>query len=189
VTSAQEQRASDAEREQVVARLRDACAEGRLTADELAERVSRAYAARVIAELEELTRDLPRARPLPVPARRGTRPWLPGTASFTERLRSTVSPDAVRAQVLARLAPLLDERGYALRSLDPGAVVFERDERPGWAVIAAVFLFPFGLLALTQRRPRRIVVAFAATVDGGSEITIYGTAPLGVRRAFAELRD
>ena len=52
-------RASDAEREAVVARLRDAASEGRLTVDELAERIDAAYAAKTHAELGPLTADLP----------------------------------------------------------------------------------------------------------------------------------
>jgi Domain of unknown function (DUF1707)/Cell wall-active antibiotics response 4TMS YvqF len=52
-------RASDAEREAVVARLRDAAGEGRLTVEELAERIDAAYAAKTRAELEPLTADLP----------------------------------------------------------------------------------------------------------------------------------
>jgi len=52
-------RASDAEREAVVARLRDAAGEGRLTVEELAERIDAAYDARTRAELEPLTADLP----------------------------------------------------------------------------------------------------------------------------------
>ena len=54
-------RASDAERERVVAFLRDNAAEGRLTADELDERVGRAYAAVTRAQLASLMRDLPRS--------------------------------------------------------------------------------------------------------------------------------
>jgi uncharacterized protein DUF1707 len=54
-------RASDAEREAVVARLRDAAAEGRLTVEELDERVDAAYGATTRAELEPLTADLPAA--------------------------------------------------------------------------------------------------------------------------------
>jgi hypothetical protein len=44
-------RASDAERERAVARLRDAAAAGRLTIDELDERTAVAYAARTVGEL------------------------------------------------------------------------------------------------------------------------------------------
>ena len=66
-----EKRASDAEREQTVARLRDASAEGRLTLEELAERTTLAYRASTHAELEPLTADLPAAAaPLTAPAAR-----------------------------------------------------------------------------------------------------------------------
>ncbi|MEA2267852.1 MAG: hypothetical protein QOC64_462 [Solirubrobacteraceae bacterium] len=54
-------RASDAEREAVVERLRTAAEEGRLTVEELAERIDGAYAATTRAELEPLTADLPAA--------------------------------------------------------------------------------------------------------------------------------
>jgi len=54
-----EKRASDAEREQVVVRLRDASAEGRLTLEELADRTALAYRAQSHAELVPLTEDLP----------------------------------------------------------------------------------------------------------------------------------
>jgi DUF1707 SHOCT-like domain/Cell wall-active antibiotics response LiaF, C-terminal len=52
-------RASDAEREQTVARLRDATAEGRLTLDEFSQRIEDAYAARTHDTLAALTADLP----------------------------------------------------------------------------------------------------------------------------------
>ena len=54
-------RASDAEREETVVRLREAAAEGRLTVEELSERIDAAYAATTAAELEPLTADLPAA--------------------------------------------------------------------------------------------------------------------------------
>ena len=51
-------RASDADRDRVLAMLGDAMSDGRLTADEHAERVQRAIAARTLGELAELTADL-----------------------------------------------------------------------------------------------------------------------------------
>ena len=54
-------RASDSEREATVTRLREAAAEGRLTVEELADRIDAAYAASMRAELEPLTADLPAA--------------------------------------------------------------------------------------------------------------------------------
>jgi hypothetical protein len=54
-------RASDSEREATVGRLRQAAAEGRLTVEELDERIDAAYAASTQADLEPLTADLPAA--------------------------------------------------------------------------------------------------------------------------------
>ncbi|MFD4655187.1 DUF1707 domain-containing protein [Kitasatospora sp. NPDC058444] len=56
-------RVSDADREKVAELLRDAYAEGRLDAEEHAERIEAAYAAKTFGDLAPLTRDLP-ARPL-----------------------------------------------------------------------------------------------------------------------------
>jgi DUF1707 SHOCT-like domain len=59
-------RASDADRERVVAVLAEAAGDGRLTLDEHTERVQRAYQARTLGELAGLTEDLaaPSAQPL-----------------------------------------------------------------------------------------------------------------------------
>ncbi len=61
-----ELRASDADRENVVRLLRDAHADGRLTLDEHGERVDRAYRARTLGDLAELTRDLLPAEDQPI---------------------------------------------------------------------------------------------------------------------------
>ena len=57
-------RASDADREEAVERLRAAALEGRLDSDELEERIASAYGARWCSELEALTLDV-----TPPPAR------------------------------------------------------------------------------------------------------------------------
>ena len=54
-----EMRASDADRDQVMDVLRNATAEGRLTADELEERLEAALTARTFGDLAALTEDLP----------------------------------------------------------------------------------------------------------------------------------
>jgi Domain of unknown function (DUF4190)/Domain of unknown function (DUF1707) len=54
----QDLRASDADRESTVGRLRVAAMEGRLDAEELAERVSEAYRSKWCGELERLTDDV-----------------------------------------------------------------------------------------------------------------------------------
>ena len=70
--SALDLRASDADRERAAERLRAATAEGRLSAEELEERLERALAARTEGELAALVADLPPAAepaPAPRPAR------------------------------------------------------------------------------------------------------------------------
>jgi hypothetical protein len=54
-------RVSDADREHSVVQLRDHSVAGRLTLEELSERIERAYAARTKGELAEVTADLPAA--------------------------------------------------------------------------------------------------------------------------------
>ncbi len=61
MADAEHLRASDADREAAVARLRTAAADGRLDTDELENRVSSAYAARTHGDLAAVTTDLPAA--------------------------------------------------------------------------------------------------------------------------------
>jgi hypothetical protein len=81
-------RASDAEREAVTARLRDHYAEGRLTHDELDERVSAALSAKTFGELRTLTTDLP--GPAPVPPRTAARPSWGGPPPWRHHRRPPV---------------------------------------------------------------------------------------------------
>lgn len=81
--SALEMRASDTDRELVADRLREAAGHGRLTMDELEERLELAYSARTYAELEPLTRDLPAA---------GTTAPLPAAATGTAPARVGGTP-------------------------------------------------------------------------------------------------
>lgn len=52
-------RVSDADRDQAAEVLREAAGQGRLTLDELDQRLDQAYAAKTYADLEPVTRDLP----------------------------------------------------------------------------------------------------------------------------------
>jgi len=78
-------RASDADRDRTADLLRDALGEGRLTAEEHAERVGAVYAARTVGELEAVVADLPRppAAPRHEPA---ARPYGSSAPAGTEHL-------------------------------------------------------------------------------------------------------
>ncbi len=75
-------RASDADRDRIADILREALAEGRLDAEEHAERIDGVYRAKTVGELEPLVRDLPGAhaprRPAPEPGPAPSRP-VPGS--------------------------------------------------------------------------------------------------------------
>ncbi len=74
--SSPELRASDADRDRTIAELREHAAVGRLTLEEFSERADRAVAAKTVAELEAIRRDLPSAVPA---ARASRRPkWFTG---------------------------------------------------------------------------------------------------------------
>jgi Domain of unknown function (DUF1707)/Domain of unknown function (DUF4190) len=65
-------KASDADREHAIGVLREAFAEGRLTAEEHSARVGQAYSARTWAELAKVSVDLPAGLPSSVPAPRSS---------------------------------------------------------------------------------------------------------------------
>ena len=62
-------RIGDAERDVTIAKLREHFAAGRLTLDELTERIDGALAAKTQGHIDSLTADLPRLRPPWPPAR------------------------------------------------------------------------------------------------------------------------
>jgi hypothetical protein len=84
-------RASDAERERVATLMRDHAAEGRLSVEELDERLQRAYAARTRSELDALTSDLP------------ARPAQPGRAPAPRRASHLRERGAAYAAVMVLL--------------------------------------------------------------------------------------
>jgi hypothetical protein len=92
-------RTSDAERQRVAEFLRDACGEGRLTPEELEERLDALFAGATVADIAVLVRDLPgggaviprlgrgavprrAAAPVPARRRRSTSPAVPIGASL-----------------------------------------------------------------------------------------------------------
>jgi hypothetical protein len=101
-------RASDADRESVTVRLRDHYAEGRLTQDELDERVSAALGAKTFGDLRTLTTDLP--GPAAVPPRTAARPPWGGAPPWRHRHR----PPVLLFALIALLVLLSSGGGWVL---------------------------------------------------------------------------
>lgn len=106
-------RASDSDRERVIALLGDAASDGRLTAEEHAERVERAWQARTLGELAVLTLDL--AGPSGQPIRLDNRRTVTGIFGRDIRDGRWVVPESL--PVLAILGEVeLDLREALLQS-------------------------------------------------------------------------
>ncbi|MER5543250.1 DUF1707 SHOCT-like domain-containing protein [Streptomyces sp. NPDC001118] len=90
-----ELRASDADRDRIADILREALAEGRLTADEHAERVEGVLHAKTVGELEVFIRDLPAAH---------QRPAAPAYAPVPPRPAPGAIPPEADANVVAVLS-------------------------------------------------------------------------------------
>ncbi|MGH2947479.1 MAG: DUF1707 SHOCT-like domain-containing protein [Solirubrobacteraceae bacterium] len=181
-------RASDADRERTVAALRHHAGEGRLTVDELDERSEHAFAAKTLRELSELQADLPAIATRPAVARPRRRPRFPGRFGFTSRWHAPAGAKATMAELVAHVSPPLSRYGYDLIQREDDRLRFECERRPVWTFVLAVFLFPFGLLALLHKERDRITIDLAGD-ERGTHLVVTGVAPLPVRRAFAELED
>jgi uncharacterized protein DUF1707 len=117
-------RASDAEREQAVERLRAHAVDGRLTLEEFAERIDRAYAARTLDELNELSRDLPET-PLAASAPRGTqtqRRLVAILGGLERRGRFRLAADTTAVTVLGGLE--LDLRAAEIEAAETKLTVY-----------------------------------------------------------------
>ena len=96
-------RVSDADRDRVAARLRDHFAEGRLTQDELDERISAALGAKTVGDLRRVMADLP--EPEPVPARTAPGPQWAGPPRVAYRHGPRILPLMMFALLAAVLIP------------------------------------------------------------------------------------
>lgn len=86
--------ASDAEREWIIAHLQEACVQGRLTMEELSQRLGLALSARTRVELEPLISDLPGA-PTPAHDPGAQKRWHVGVMGSTRRTgRWRVPPES-----------------------------------------------------------------------------------------------
>lgn len=166
-----------------MAALRHHAAVGRLSVDELSERSERAYAATTLRELAVLQADLPALATRPAGRRQGL---APGWRGFTARWHVPVGAELTMAELIAHLAPAIQERGFDLIQRADDRLRFERRRRPAWTFAVAVLVPIFGWFALLHKDRVRITVDVAET-DRGTQLVASGVAPLAIRRAFAEL--
>ncbi len=96
-------RVSDADRERVAARLREHFAQGRLSSEELDERISAALSAKTFGDLNRIMADLPEPTPVPSQVRRSP-PWAARRAAVMGR-GPRILPLALVALIAALVIP------------------------------------------------------------------------------------
>jgi DUF1707 SHOCT-like domain len=162
-------RASDAERDDVAGALARACAEGRLSPEELEGRVQRVYAATRRPELDALLADIPKAARATAAARPARkRHFAPGIVTFSERADVSTGRTAAFDAALSTFVPALARAGYHVVATErPTLIRLERRRR-----IAA---------------PYPLTIVFTDAPERGTRIASFGEAPRSIRKAFAEL--
>jgi hypothetical protein len=105
---------------------------------------------------------------------------------FETRIWTRASPRTILNAAMRSVVPRLLADGYRLDSGNETMVVLTKTYRPGWTILAAVLLFPFGLLALLRQDRSQVVISVHAE-GAETEIEVAGVAPLAVRRAVLEL--
>jgi hypothetical protein len=135
-------RASDADRERVAAELGDHLAAGRLENEEFQERLSSAYAARTLGELDTLLTDLPAERDRP-----GNSPAVPLEKESSDELAPT---DDSGRPVPARFGTWLSV-GLFVTAIWGFSSLASEDLLPFWPIWV---IGPWGL-ALLMHRSRR----------------------------------
>jgi len=137
-------RISDADRERVTSRLREHFAEGRITQDELDERISATLNAKTFADLRPIMADLPEPAPVgpqpgPVPP-----PWTGGPA-YRYRRGPRLLPIAL---IILLAAVVLPGAGWAF-------IAFIKIALLVWLAICIVGIFTAASFRRRARRNRR----------------------------------
>jgi len=129
-------RASDADREQAAGRLRHATAEGRLSGDELEERLEAVYRARTYEALHVLLADIPIGRSPGDQPRVRLRRWIGAVSGVTLVLAALCLLAIVRAHAAVAVLGTGRSGDPSL----PGAIVVQR-QGPIVGVMVGVALF------------------------------------------------
>jgi hypothetical protein len=165
--------------------LRSHFAAGRLEVDDLERRLQLALRAETTADLEALSRDLPKsAAAVRTPASAEpvrVRGW--GNREFRQEHLLPTRRAAAWSEVMAHIAPAMAAYGYTIVDRhEPDFIVFELAERSAWPLL---LLGPLGLFAPGERS--RVAVSLVEVAANGTKLVAAGTARRTVRRAFAEI--
>lgn len=98
--------------------------------------------------------------------------WRCRQVDLIHRVRAPGRSDEVADHVFDRIVPSLVKDGYAMVAQAGNTTVFEHRFFYGWTFLVALFLFPFGLLALLLRGRDTIVV-----ISGPNAVEVTARCP------------
>ena len=84
--------------------------------------------------------------------------WRDRSVDFVHRRALGGATEATAATVFDRVVPVLVADGYAMAAHGGHTTIMERRFFPVWTIVAAIFLFPIGLLALLARARETVVL-------------------------------
>ena len=111
----------------------------------------------------------------------GSRP-----VAINEQLIWPADVPSTLSQILVRVVPQLTAVGYRLDAQTDRTMIFTRTIRPGWTIVVAILLFPFGLVALLVKSGVSLSVTLAPRGEE-TDVSVAGTGTPVAEAAFAEL--
>ena len=84
--------------------------------------------------------------------------WRDRTVDFLHRCALGAATEATAATVFDRVVPVLVADGYVMAAHGGHTTIMQRRFFPAWTILAAIFLFPVGLLALLARARESVVI-------------------------------
>lgn len=103
---------------------------------------------------------------------------------FDYEFETQKSSTNVRREVLSTLTPQLAANSYTLSSQSDVGVTYSRTYRRWYIILAAICLFPVGLLFLLATDEATITAAVKDGASGGSILTVNGRGPKNVRQGL-----
>ena len=175
-------RASDAERRATIERLKQASVEGRITLDELGQRITLVHAARTRDELAQLTIDLPDD-----PAAPATRPLAPRAVSRPPVLSTVAvmgSSERTGAWRVAESSHVISVMGSCKLDLRQAALTAPVTTVQAWIVMGSLdVIVPPGMVvemdAVAVMGSKSVKVAVAPPPAGAPVLRISGVVLMG----------
>jgi hypothetical protein len=91
-----------------------------------------------------------------------------GAKSIDIEKTTEKGPEAAHAEISSTVTAPLVRWDYRLISNTADTLIFERHYRPNWTYLAAILLFPIGLIALLHEKSSALTITITETEEGSA---------------------